>query len=176
MNTSALLSPARWPWIAGAYAASMLAAAHAFERFGGYQPCTLCLRQREVYWAMLAGVLVWAVLAAARPPARGSRLAAWLLAAAFLFSAGLAAYHAGVEWKWWPGPSGCSGIGGPVSADSLSAALSGEKPIRPPACDEAAWVFAGLSMAGWNSLASLVMAGLSALAARGPRRSRFAHA
>jgi disulfide bond formation protein DsbB len=176
MSPSALLAPSRWPWIAGLYAAGMLAAAHAFERLGGYQPCTLCLRQREVYWVVLAGVLVWAVLATLRPKLRGGRLAAGLLAAAFLFSAGLAAYHAGVEWKWWPGPSGCSGAGGPVSGASLAATLSGEKPVRAPACDEAAWVFAGLSMAGWNSLASLAMAGLSVLAARGSRRLRFAHA
>ena len=31
----------------------MLAIAHAFETFGGYAPCTLCLRQREVYWVAL---------------------------------------------------------------------------------------------------------------------------
>ena len=49
----------RW-WTAFALAASlaMLGAAHAFERFGGLEPCNLCLKQREVYW----GAVVVAVL------------------------------------------------------------------------------------------------------------------
>ena len=172
----AWLTPARWPWAAGLFAAAMLAAAHAFERFGGYQPCTLCLRQREVYWAILAGVAAWAALGALRPGLRRSRLVLWAVAAAFLLSSGVAAYHAGVEWRWWPGPSGCAAVGGAVTGDSLAAALSGETPIRAPACDEAAWVFAGLSMAGWNALASLAMAGLTLLAALQPRRWRPVHA
>ena len=37
--------------------------------------------------------------------------------------------------------------------------------IRPPACDEAAWVFLGLSMAGWNVLVSLGLVVLSTAAA-----------
>jgi disulfide bond formation protein DsbB len=46
----------------------------------------------------------------------------------------------------------------------MAAFLNGAK-VRPPSCDKAAWVFAGLSMAGWNALASLGLAGLSVLAA-----------
>jgi disulfide bond formation protein DsbB len=34
-----------------------------------------------------------------------------------------------------------------------------------PRCDQAAWRFLGLSMAGWNALASLKLAVLSAWAA-----------
>jgi disulfide bond formation protein DsbB len=34
-----------------------------------------------------------------------------------------------------------------------------------PACDRAAWVFLGLSMAGWNVIASLALVGLSVAAA-----------
>ena len=45
----------RW-WTVFALAASLslLAAAHAFERFGGLAPCNLCLKQREVYWVAVA--------------------------------------------------------------------------------------------------------------------------
>ena len=39
--------------------------------------------------------------------------------------------------------------------------------MAAPACDKAAWVFLGISMAGWNALISLKLAVLSALAARG---------
>ena len=40
----------RWAFWALGSSALMLAIAHAFETFGGYAPCTLCLRAREVYW------------------------------------------------------------------------------------------------------------------------------
>jgi disulfide bond formation protein DsbB len=46
----------------------------------------------------------------------------------------------------------------------MSALLAGAK-IHGPACDKAAWVFLGLSMAGWNALVSLALAALSAAAA-----------
>ena len=51
----------RWRLCAVLVAAGMLATAHAFETFGGYAPCTLCLRQREVYWAILGGLLGYAI-------------------------------------------------------------------------------------------------------------------
>ena len=84
----------------------MLATAHVFENLG-YSPCTLCLRQREVYWV----AIVLAALAIVIARGRGAK-AAWafvaLLAVAFLYCAGLAFYHSGVEWKWWPGPAACA--------------------------------------------------------------------
>ena len=152
-----------WPAFAALASAAMLAAAHAFETFGGYAPCGLCLHQREVYWAALA------VAAAGWILVRAKRLApevlALLLAALFAASLVLAAFHAGVEWKWWPGPTTCSGGGvGPVALDDLSGLLTGER-VRPPACDEAAWRLLGLSMAGYNALISLGLAALGFLAA-----------
>ena len=91
------------------------------------------------------------------------------LAAVFAFGVGLAVYHSGVEWKWWPGPTACSGGGGSVSAGQMADLLGGAK-IAPPACDKAAWVFLGLSMAGWNALASLGLTALSLLAVRHEKR------
>jgi disulfide bond formation protein DsbB len=154
----------RWPLLALIASAVMLAIAHAFETFGGLAPCNLCLRQREVYWAIMAvaaAVLVLGRFSEARS------LKPWgdgLLGAMFLFGAGLAFFHAGVEWHWWAGPTTCVGGGGAASTADLMAALGGEK-VRPPACDQAAWVFAGLSMAGWNGLISLGFAAISGLAA-----------
>lgn len=154
----------RWPLMAVLASAVMLAIAHAFERIGGLAPCNLCLRQREVFWAIMgvsAGILVLSRFAESRS------LKPWgngLIAAMFLFSAGLAFFHAGVEWKWWPGPASCSGGSGMPTAADLMAALDGAR-IAPPSCDRAAWMFAGLSMAGWNAVISLGLAAVSALAA-----------
>ncbi len=172
MTPRDFVRPDTWPWIALLASAALLAGAHAFEA-AGYAPCTLCLRQREAHWAIVGIAGAKIALGFLQPAFRTSRPAVWLLAGAFLFSAGLAAFHAGVEWKWWPGPETCAaGSVGPVSLDGLSDVLSGEKKVRPPACDEAAWTLLGVSMAGWNALISLSLAVLSIAAARSAPRAR----
>lgn len=163
--------PGAWPVVALSVSAVMLAAAHAFEHFGGYAPCLLCLKQRQVYWVAGAAALAAALLQRSEP---GRALRPWLalgLALVFLFGAGLAAFHAGVEWKWWQGPAACSGSGASVANLDMKGLLDGSLKVRPPACDEAAWRLWGLSMAGWNSLASLAFAGTGLLAWRWEARS-----
>jgi len=147
-------------WIPVALAASlaMLATAHAFERFGGYAPCLLCLKQREVYWVAAGMALV--AFAGMRSPALRA-LRPWMglaLGLVFLFGAGLAAFHAGVEWKWWPGPAACAAGGGSVAGLDMGGLIDGSLKIREPSCDNAAWRLAGLSMAGWNAVMSLGLA------------------
>lgn len=155
-----------WPETALLSAALMLGVAHAFQSFLLLMPCTLCLRAREVYWVALA---VAAVAIVVRRTALGRRTAPWFdlaLGLIFLFGAGLAFYHAGVEWGWWPGPTTCSssGGGGGSSAAGVDALLKGGK-AAAPACDKVVWSFMGLSMAGWNILVSLKLAVLSFIAA-----------
>ena len=160
------LSPTRYALLAALASAAMLGAAHAFERFGGYQPCALCLRQREVYWIALPAALAGFALLLRRSDL--GRVVPLLLAAVFLTGFGTAAYHAGVEWGWWPAPATCGG-GGSATAADLQAMMRGE-PVRYVLCDKAAWVMGGLSMAGWNALASLGLAGLGLVAAARVRR------
>ena len=162
------LSPRNYALFAAFASAAMLAAAHAFQRFGGYEPCLLCLRQREVYWIALPAALIGFALLLRRPDL--GRVAPVLLALIFLLGAGVAAYHAGVEWRWWPAPPTCGGASGPAKAGDIAAMLRGE-PVRYVQCDEAAWTLAGLSMAGWNALVSLGLAGLGLAAAFSPGRA-----
>ncbi len=68
----------------------MLAAAHAFESFGGLAPCHLCLKQREAYWAAIAVAAVGMVLAFTPWEGRGRRVVSALLALVFLYGAGYA--------------------------------------------------------------------------------------
>jgi disulfide bond formation protein DsbB len=153
----------RWPYAAFVISAAMLAIAHGFESFGHLEPCHLCLKEREVYWAAM-GVSALGVIAGFTPlGSRAPRLTSLLLAAVFAYGAYLAAFHAGAEWKWWPAPEGCSSTG-PVSMAALKALLSGSG-AKTPACDQAPWVFLGLSMAGWNCLISAGLVGLSLTAA-----------
>jgi len=120
----------------------------------------LCLEQRYAYYlAVPLGALV--ALAAAKGAPRAVIYAGLaVLALAALYNAGLGAYHAGVEWGFWPGPTECTG---PVldlgNAGSLFDNLDKVKVIR---CDEVQWRFLGLSLAGYNVLISLLMAALAA--------------
>jgi disulfide bond formation protein DsbB len=162
---SALLRPFldRWRFVALLISSAMLATAHAFQTFGGLAPCELCLKQRTVYWVAV-GVSAVAMVVVRMPGGpRWREATCWLLALVFAASVGVAGYHAGVEWKFWPGPASCSG-GGTVSMAALKDLLNGGG-VKMPNCDKPAWVMAGVSMAGWNALASMVFTALSVAAA-----------
>lgn len=153
-----------WPLVAALSSALMLAIAHAFETFGGLAPCTLCLKAREIYWlALTVGGVAFAAQLFLKDD-RIRRMASLVLAALFLVGVGVAIYHAGAEWKFWPGPKTCAS-GAIPQLTSLDAVMKGDS-IKAPACDTAAWVFLGLSMAGWNGLISLKLLVYSLLAAR----------
>ena len=89
---------------------------------------------------------------------------AFLLIVLFaIITAAIAGYHVGVEQQFWPGPSSCSGTVAAIStADMLDRLLA--TPVVK--CDEIAWSFAGVSMAGWNMLLSAGLAGFALLARR----------
>lgn len=160
----AALSNRNWPAIALIVSAAMLAAAHAFQA-AGYQPCALCLRQREVYWVAI-GVAAFAIVAARLRPSL-TWLGPALLGVVFLIGMGVAIYHAGAEWKFWPGPATCAGAVGSFDGKSILDAL--DKPMHPPSCEDAAWRLAGISMAGYNAVISMLLAGLSFTAAAAPK-------
>jgi disulfide bond formation protein DsbB len=160
----------RWRLCALLYSAVLLAIAHGFETFGRLAPCTLCLRQREVYWVAIGASALFMVLVRLPDGPRWREMTNWALAAIFLSGAGIAAYHAGAEWKFWPGPTVCSGSG-KVDAGALADLMNGAR-INAPHCDEAAWVFLGLSMAGWNALISLKLSILSVVSALYERSRR----
>ena len=135
-----------------------LAAVLGIEYIGHIPPCPLCLDQRIAYYAAVPLGLLAFLLA----PARRSwtRLILAVLAAVFLFNAGLGVYHAGVEWKLWAGPTACSGIGSIASTPAeLLKSLQQSHVVR---CDEAALRIFGLSLAGYSALLSAVLAMIAA--------------
>jgi len=149
-----------WLVIGGGAAIALLAGAHGFETFGHYPPCELCLRQRELHWA--AWYVALAGFIASRFYPKAARPACLLLGLVFLGSTVVAAYHAGVEWKWWPGPPTCSGAHTKaVTAADMAQLLSGRVLTHIVQCDTAAWRLLGISMAGYNALISLGLAALS---------------
>jgi disulfide bond formation protein DsbB len=151
-------------------AAATLAGAWFFQLVLDIRPCPLCLEQRYAYYlAIPLAVLV--ALAAVRDAPRSVLYAGLaLLAAAALGNAWLGAYHAGVEWGLWNGPTDCTGpVGNLGSAGNLLERLDTVKVIR---CDEVQWRFLGLSLAGYNVLISLLMAAIAVWGiARSAKRS-----
>ena len=130
-------------------------------QWAGYAPCPLCLQQRWAYYAVIPLSLIFAGID--RSNAGIARWGLLLIALILIANSIFGIYHAGAEWKFWPGPQSCSGVGKVTAAD-LNAFLEGAK-VRGPSCEDAAWRFAGLSMAGWNALVSLGLAAMSVLSA-----------
>ncbi|AMY69139.1 disulfide bond formation protein B [Frigidibacter mobilis] len=138
-----------WAALAAAGSAGLLAGALVFQALG-YAPCPLCLWQR---WPHVAAMAI-GVLAVFVP--KRALLGLGALSAASSGMIGI--YHTGVERHWWQGPTSCtsSGVRG-VSADDLLNQIMAAPLVR---CDEVAWQMLGLSMASWNVLASLALAGV----------------
>ena len=119
-----------------------------FQFVVGLRPCPLCLEQRDAFYVSVPlAILLW--LGSEYGASRKVLLAGFaVIAVAMFWNAGLAGYHAGVEWKFWPGPTDCSGpLEGLGGAGGLLKQLQSVSVVR---CDEAAWRFLGLSLAGWN--------------------------
>jgi disulfide bond formation protein DsbB len=124
-----------------------------------YLPCHLCLEQRIPYYIIIP--LSFLVALAARMSMPGWLVAAGLaiLGLAALSGVALGTYHSGIEWGFWPGPTDCTGTlwdlkSGGTIFDQLDS-------IHVVPCDKAAWRFLGVSLAGYNVLISLLMAGFA---------------
>jgi disulfide bond formation protein DsbB len=131
-----------------------------FEYVVKLAPCPLCLEQRLPYHIVIPLSLLLAIAALARAPRALIAVGFLAIVIAMLCSAALGAYHAGVEWRWWPGPTDCSG---PVTDFTAKGPLLNQlQSIRVVRCDEAAWRFLGISLAGYNVLVSLLLVAIAA--------------
>lgn len=150
--------------------ALVVGTALAFEHVGGFIPCALCLEQRTPYYAAIPVTLVGALAAGLGWPSlvvRGALFAGGLLMVYGLY---LGVYHAGVEWAWWQGPADCATSATSGIATDAGSLLADLDAVTPPACDEAAGRFLGLSFAGWNVIASAGLAIAAFLLATRPAR------
>jgi disulfide bond formation protein DsbB len=143
----------RFPNFVLAASVAVLGTALLSQYWGGLAPCELCVLQR---WPWVAAIVISSVASIVA----GRRALPWValaLAAVFAVSSGLAIYHVGVERHWFVGPGACTGAATAAdTVEALKARILGQVPVR---CDEPAWSLWGISLAGWNLLASLVMGG-----------------
>ncbi|HEX7792678.1 MAG TPA: disulfide bond formation protein B [Afipia sp.] len=148
-------------------AAATIAGAWFFQLVLDIRPCPLCLEQRYAYYLAIPLAALVAFGASRDVPSGLLGAGLVVLALAFLANAGLGAYHAGVEWSLWQGPTDCTGPITDLGGGGLLDTLNKVKVIR---CDEVQWKFLGLSLAGYNALISLALAGVAAWGLLKPAR------
>lgn len=147
--------------------AATVGTALGFQHLGGYIPCALCLLQRDPYYYGI-GLGVLAILSSIfKLPVWTTRTLLAAIGILMLVDAGMGVYHAGVEWGFWEGPTSCSTTASGVTTNAGNL-LSDLNAIKGPSCNTAALRVLGLSFAGWNVIASLV---LSAIAFAGARKA-----
>lgn len=134
-------------WIAFFGSLLLLLGAYAFEFLGNLKPCKMCLWQR---WPHIGVILIGGLIFYTK-----SRLLMRIVAMMLLVGALIAFYHMGVEYHWWEGPATCTS----GSITNLSSTELMNKILQAPIirCDEVQWRFAGLSMAAWNGIFSLIL-------------------
>ncbi|MDR3474848.1 MAG: disulfide bond formation protein B [Devosia sp.] len=127
--------------------------------WGGLVPCELCWGQRVPYYYGLP-ILAAILLLWNRLPLVVWYIGMLVVAAIFVWSIYLGAFHAGVEWKFWAGPTACTGNGDSLNLNQLSD-LNAVKIVQ---CDQIQWQLFGISLAGYNALMSLAIVALLAVA------------
>ena len=127
-------------WLALAVPAALLGGAYVAQYGFGLPPCEMCWWQRYPHFAALP-------LAGAGLVMQPARVWTALAGLAILTSGLIGGFHAGVEYGWWQGITGCS---------TIPSALDVMDPRAAPLirCDRAPWSFMGISLAGFNFLIS----------------------
>ena len=151
------------PLIVLAASVATLGGAYIFEYGFGYMPCHLCLQERVPYMlTIIASLGTIFITRNNKAPDLTPVILMAVCALLLAFDAGLSAYHAGVEYKWWPGPETCTSASLVVpSLDALTTQLNTGTHI--PRCDSAAWTLFGISLAGYNMLIAATLSFLSGL-------------
>ena len=159
-----LAKPANAALAAAAIMFAALCGAWYFQYQLGYVPCPLCYQQRIPYYFAIPLGLALAAFALYGGNRQIVRLGLYLLALVLLVSVGFGAYHAGVEWGFWPGPTTCAAER--PSAAPIGNILDAIKNVRAVPCNEAAWRLFGISLAGYNALVSALAAAIAFAGAR----------
>ncbi len=142
-----------------AASAAILAAVYIAQYGFDLWPCSLCYMQRVPY---VLAVVLGALALMPAVDSRSRRVVLFHMVGLFVLAASLGLYHVGVESQWWAGPVTCTGGARTIGMEDLGAALA--KPGQPM-CDEPAFVFMGISLAGYNVIAALLLVGFSLMAA-----------
>ena len=117
----------------------------------GFTPCQLCFYQRWPWYLIILLSFISIFYNNRIYPYNK-----FIIFVLFIGSAAYAAWHAGIEWAFWQGPSTCAtGTDKIESHDDLLENIQSIQSFVP--CNEASFRFLGLSLAGYNFISSLIM-------------------
>lgn len=141
---------------------AILGAALYFQYIEGLHPCRMCLYQRWPYGGVIVLSLAGLLLQ------RYYRVILTLNGIILNLGAVIAVYHVGLEQNWWEEVISCAPPQAGGSFEDILKSL--EQPYVP--CDKVPWSLFGLSMAAYNALLSLGLAGACFAAAKYLRRNK----
>ena len=130
------------------FSSLMLLSAFYLEYFHGALPCDLCITERWFDGAIIGYSFI--IILIINKALISNKLLILIGAILWLSSSLAGLYHFGIEMNFWTGPDACSS-NIDFSKDTLTYLLN-KSHIK---CDEIMFEILGLSLAGWNALASL---------------------
>ena len=134
-----------WFYILGLLSITAIGSALIAEHYFFLEPCKMCLKQREPYYAIIVLFLLFIIL-------RWQKNIWFFIVVQILVIYGLfySLWHVGIENKFLPGPSGCSGgLELTNNASSLKDQIMSKAVVN---CEDIIWSMFGLSAATINSL------------------------
>lgn len=134
--------------LALAVPALLLAGAYVGQYAFGLFPCEMCWWQRWPHFVAIALGLGASFIGP-------SRIWTAFAGLAILTSGLIGLFHAGVEYGWWEGITGCATT--VLAGDDVLESIMNAPIVR---CDQAPWDLLGVSLAGWNFLISAAAAGV----------------
>jgi len=134
-----------WFYVIGLLSVIAIGSALIAEYYYNLEPCKICLKQREPYYALIVASIIFLIF-------RWQKKIWFFLGVQIITIYGLfySIWHVGIENKILPGPSSCSG-GLDISNDTsnLKEQILSKAVVN---CEEIIWSIFGLSAATINSL------------------------
>ena len=134
-----------WFYVLGLLSIAAIGSALIAEYYFFLEPCKMCLKQREPYYAIIVLFLLFLIF-------RWQKNIWFFIVVQILVIYGLfySLWHVGIENKFLPGPSGCSGgLELTNNASSLKDQIMSKAVVN---CEDIIWSMFGLSAATINSL------------------------
>jgi disulfide bond formation protein DsbB len=133
----------------GTGALALILGALGFQYLAHLAPCEMCHWQR---WPHIAAAIIGLIGAALWK--KDARALAILTIALVAVSGLIAAYQTGMQWGILPGPQGCT--------VEHAYVMGSNTPPPQVSCNVVTWSLFGLSLAAYNAIFSLLLAGTGA--------------
>ena len=134
-----------WFYVIGLLSVIAIGSALIAEYYFNLEPCKMCLKQRESYYAFIAASIIFLIF-------RWQKKIWFFLGVQIITIYGLfySIWHVGIENKILPGPSSCSeGLDISNDTSNLKEQILSKAVVN---CEEIIWSMFGLSAATINSL------------------------